>query len=408
MKPTLKTLPLGVGLVMTVALPVSISISQSLSFLFLPCAWLLLRKRPSLPLVVAVPLILFLGAACLPAIGPAGSDALLKVYRFLSLGVIAAIPLVVLQRPDPRQTLVWFMQAYFVGVLLLALSDAVRIPLEISRGTGWFDTGNMRDPQFYAVAILCSVLAGVDLRWRRFRLPAWGTTAAAVLGLIFHFKRGAWIATGGVLFGVAALRRKVSILLGMAVMGGLSLLLPAVRDRLLQLKNIRDPRIGGRWSLWTEAAPSMIQDHPLGVGFKQSSQDLLRTYTENIQPHLDHLHNNVLQLMVELGWTGATAWIVFQAALAGVLIAGIRKASTVQSEGKAYAEGDILHACLAAFVALQLVGLVEYNVGDSEILILFSWLAGMGMAAVQIQAVVPEEVCVASELNRCEEDGAVS
>lgn len=378
-------IPYGLALFLSLMIPLSITFSQTTSFILLPLSLILMGgaiRTYKVDRWVPVSIILFgLCVLSLSLFGLQLEGSAKKLYRFLSFGVVYAIPLIISRRDDPEEGLLWLVRTYLIGVFCLFLFDAVRVPLEVSRGIGLFDTGNMRDPQFYMTAVILFGAGGMGLWPQKSRFFAFVGWLGVACGLLIHFKRGAWIAAAACLGGLAVVKRKYIILLLLGVFGLIAVALPATRERISQLKDIRDPQVGGRYALWTEAAPEMIKDYPMGIGFKKCSHELLLEYTSNIQPGLDHLHNNILQIRVELGWPGAMFWALIQLLVVVLLI----RALWVR---RAYSEKDplksVLQGCLFAFLGLHLNGLVEYNYGDSEILILYSWLIGISVATAML------------------------
>jgi O-antigen ligase len=309
----------------------------------------------------------------LSGLQPEGSGQ--KLYRFLAFGTAISVPVILFYRADAFAGLRALLGAYLLGVGILGVTDAVRVPMELHGGIALFDTGNMRDPQFYMTAILLTVGSGYFLLKGR-RGLGWAGMSLYIAGLIFQFKRGAWLATLISLTGLSLIKKKWTIILALFLAAGMALLLPATRERIAQLQNVTELRTGGRYALWTEVAPELVKDYPWGIGFKQSSYKLLREYTPHIQPGLDHLHNNLLQIQVELGWVGLLLWVWIQFSSVQIMLRSILVAGSKQLNGAR----NMGMALLAAFTGLHINGMVEYNFGDTEILFLYAWIMGMAMA----------------------------
>ncbi len=261
--------------------------------------------------------------------------------------------------------------AFCAGAMTLAIYDLFRIPAQVSRGIAWPDTGNMRDPQFYLVAIC--LLVGMLLirsaaRWRPFMILALLPTAA---GLVLHLKRGVWIALFLALLLFAGLSRRWKILLLLGLCGAAAFALPQVRGRAAAARSWFDPDEGGRYLLWTEVAPRLIREYPLGMGWCAPRHEDLLVYSSKVQPGLRHLHNNALQILAELGWAGLAAWLAWMAVALRVAWRGFRSRT----------EEDPLHwvglGVFCAFCGLLVNGMVEFNFGDSEILMLCAFLFGL-------------------------------
>jgi O-antigen ligase len=78
---------------------------------------------------------------------------------------------------------------------------------------------------------------------------------------------------------------------------------------------------------------------------------------------------------VELGWAGLAAWILWILAALWLMVSNLLKALKACDPLSWIAVGT-----LCAFVGLLLNGMVEYNFGDSEILMLFLFLIGVAWA----------------------------
>lgn len=361
----------------SLAMPFSISLSETPGLL-LPVLSILFLLRPVRLLVgsrlLSISSLLLLVYALLMVVFgwmPEGSaHALHRLVAFLN---VIAFPLIVLKGPQPDRDILWVVRAFLLGVVILGIQHSVELPLELRRGVSLFDTGNMTDPQFFMTALVLVSALGPEVLPGRARQTFLFLCLLYIGGLLIHFKRGAWIAASLACMAVIALKRKVVAMLWIVAVAGLALCLPATRMRLTQLRELPDVRVGGRWALWTEAAPGLIRDHPWGVGFKQSSHELLLQYTRNIQPGLDHLHNNLLQIPVELGWIGLILWLLVNGVGFAVMLGNLRAARELRQP----ALNKLSIGLLAAFFGLHINGLVEYNVGDMEILLLYSWILGM-------------------------------
>ncbi len=243
-----------------------------------------------------------------------------------------------------------------------------------------FDMGNMRDPQMYMVSL--SLLVG----WLLYRKPGrrlgWWWLAAVLntAAFVLHFKRGAWLAflVSAGLLALAARRRRVMVMLLVAV--ACAFALPQVRQRMGLLRDEMRIKTGGRYVLWTRIAPPMLHDYPWGMGWKAVRHEDFTQYDQRIQPKLNHLHNNALQLRLELGWAGVAAWLAWM--LTGLVVMWRILRTAVR---QATPEAGLAYGLLGGFLALQLNGLVEYNFGDAEIFMLFNLLLGLAAAAWWVQ-----------------------
>lgn len=354
-------------------LPITIAVAEGLVFAAIPVwlyAWA--RRRGGAPKLspYAWPIACFIAAALVSSfLGVRPEVSLGRSPRLLLLLIPFIAALAFGGGAWARRAVVLFIS----GCALRGLYDIVRVPVLVSRGVGLYDTGNMRDPQMYMTA-LCFLLAGWGQWAGGERRGRWAGLVAAAAGLVLHFKRGAWFSFVFAVTGMGVLARKYRAVAAVVLCGLGLLLVPQVRERLEWLKKEWSPQ-GGRRQLWTRAAPALLRDHPMGMGLGAVKAADFKPYTRGLEPKLNHLHNNVLQIAVELGWAGLAVWLWWMATALVVMYGGWRAAAR---EGR----GDAWMAlgALGAFVALLLNGAVEYNFGDSEILMLYGFLMGLSCA----------------------------
>jgi len=360
-------------------LPISIAVLQPpaylASVLSLALLWIC-RRDPALRTPFKWPILLFLLVVVLAsALGVRPEKSFSKINRFIVLGLAVSIPYIFSKRtPDSARSLERLIVLFTVGVAIIAAYDFVRVPTALRYGTPLFETGNMRDPQFYLTAICLITGMIISRGWHLSYLPTATALLLAAGGMVIHFKRGAWAAVlGGLAVMTLASRRWRP--LGIATILLLVLLInPSVRERLWQLQRELNPENGGRLALWTEIAPVIIPEHPFGMGWKAVKHEDFTAVSPNVEPNLNHLHNNLLQVTLELGWAGLVAWLIWMGSVIVVFWKSYRKLSAVDSRMAGIALGG-----LGAFTGLLFDGLVEYNFGDSEIFMMMVLL--MGLAA---------------------------
>ncbi|MFH0952722.1 MAG: O-antigen ligase family protein [Verrucomicrobiota bacterium] len=365
----------GLLLAFAFCLPLSIALAEPLAFLAVPVwlyGWLRRRGSAIARCPYAWPVLFFLAAALVSAFwGVRPLVSLAKCHRLFLLFIIFMMPAAF--PPGRLDSLRRAKQAVFVFVAACALRglyDVVRVPVLVGRGMSLFDTGNMRDPQLYMVA-LCFLLAGWGAWSRAERRPAVVGLLATAAGLVLHFKRGAWFSFVLAVGVLGAVARRYKAVAAVVVCGLALLLAPQVRERLERLRKECSPR-GGRYVLWTQVAPALLREHPAGMGLGAVRASDFRAYARGLEPKLNHLHNNVLQVAVELGWAGLAVWLWWMATALAVMYSTFRRAERSTSP-----ESWIALGTLGAFCALLLNGAVEYNFGDSEVLMLYCFLMGL-------------------------------
>ncbi len=329
-----------------------------------------LRRHP-----LAVPVLLFSAVALFAsATGLRPAHSLAKCHRLFFVWLVFAVPFAAKRAPDRTAFVDGLGLAFVGGAALLAVYDVVRIPLGALRGAWLYGLGNMRDPQFFMAGLLL-LLAG-----RRHPLaaarPRWRAALAVLLAaaMVLHFKRGVWLAFMAATAFVALGQRRWRPVLVLAAAVLLLAALPPVRGRVAMMREEWTSLQGGRLDLWTKIAPRIIRDHPGGIGFAATRNEDLRAYGPVAEAKLNHLHNNVLEITLELGWAGLAAWGYWMLRTA-VLMGRAARLARGAEPGRTLALGTG-----AAFAGLMLNGLVEYNFGDGEILLLLLLLMGLAAA----------------------------
>ncbi len=369
----------GLLLAFAFFLPLSIAAAEPCAILafalWTPSVWT--KKFPTPPRhPLSWPIVIFLCVAVLSSVmGMRPAESVAKLSRFFLLGVVWVIPAMSADRED----LLRLAKAFVIGALCKALYDVFRIPAAVMGGTPLFQTGNMREPQMYSVGLLF-VLAGVLLGYRTLRDR--GVQLSLLLlggGLVLHFKRGMWISfvLSAVLLALLARRRKAILWLLVCVCAMLAL--PQVRDRLAMTSAEFSLLHKGRMVLWTEVAPVMIKEFPFGMGWKATRHEDFQRVTRRVERKLNHLHDNPLQVTLELGWMGLAAWLWWMLRTGQTAILNYSQAAA-----RGPGAGTVALGCFAAFVGLMLNGLVEYNFGDAEIFMVMALLMGIiGAQALQ-------------------------
>lgn len=241
--------------------------------------------------------------------------------------------------------------------------------------TALIDKGSMTDGQMLMLGTAITV-ALMLLAWRsgERRLAGWLAVALLleVAGLVVNFKRGSWfcamVLTGVVV--MAHARWRTWLVLG-AVLAVL-FSLPAVRLRLGQLDREFQPEGGGRLAMWTRVAPALIQAHPHGVGYGALTNDLMRKAYRHVERDRNHLHANWAQVLVETGWVGLGVYGAWMLWLAVAATRGVRHARRLGATAYAAAVAAAL-----ALAGLILNGVVEYNFGDTELMMVLAIVAGL-------------------------------
>lgn len=180
-------------------------------------------------------------------------------------------------------------------------------------------------------------------------------------GLIIDLKRGPWLgAWSGIVLLICGKKKKLfgiflaSSLIAAVVLQPVAHRLEATVDHFFIA--------GGRSVIWRIGA-QLIEQFPLGIGLKNSS--ILRSFSHQIPPELTHFHSNLINLLVETGVIGAALYLWW---VASICLASMKKG-----------EGNWL-VILPPVITWQIAGLVEYNIGDKEVILAVYLVIGVAYA----------------------------
>lgn len=373
----------GLLLAFAFALPISIALAEPLAY-GVCVLGVLMAVRSDQPWRVKLhslywPMGAFFAIAVVSvffSVRPAVSAA--KIPRLLLMGIVPIIATSCAASPEVGLRLVRFFAA---GCALRAVFQAGRVLWMVWRGGSVFDAGNMRDPQMYLASGLL-LLSQISFR-KNSRLLVFDISALllTILGWTLNFKRGAWFALALAMAFMILLSRRWRWLVLLVALLGLLWSVPWTRQRIGQMGQEFSARIGGRYALWTEVAPLMLRRFPQGMGYAATRNTDFAKYAPQVQPNLNHLHNNVLQIALELGIAGLLAWAWW---VVLVLIVGVRSFLTARLRDLTLAGLSL--GAIAALGGLLANGMVEFNFGDSEILMLWYFLNGLVVYAAHCLA----------------------
>jgi putative inorganic carbon (HCO3(-)) transporter len=225
------------------------------------------------------------------------------------------------------------------------------------------------------------VFFAIDRRWVLWLAPA---AALASAGLVLAFSRIMWAgaAAGGIY--LLWMWRKWTVLAVPLLAGILLLMNPFdVRERALSIFHPHgDMDSNAHRGVTQRVGWEMIKAHPwVGVGPQQVGLQFENYVPADIPRPLPtgyygHLHNIYIQYAAERGIPTMLALMWFLGLVLFDFAQGLRR-------WPAAAEGRwILHAGIAATIAVMVGGLEEYNLNDSEVLGMFLALVGCGYAAL--------------------------
>jgi len=344
---------------------------------------------------VLLPLALYCAWTVLAAL--AAPDVALALASLKKFYLLLIIPLTPLLAPGQNR-LAWISRAIIAVALLSAVVGLVQYGTHAG-GNDLLDriTGFMGHWMTYSgllmLALVLLAAYGLHTGWKW--LSLW-IPAAAVLALAIVLSQtrnavlGAAAGTVVVLLLGMALERKrrYGMFLAILVLGAASawLLAPApMQQRFRSGLDPGDPNTRNRIELYGTSM-RIIRDNPwFGVGPRNVKLEALKYRNANEFPDwlYQHMHNNVLQVAAETGLPGLTFWLWFMLGLAWNSLGTYRHALSGSfphgDQGRREAV-SVASAAAGSWAALMLAGMFEYNFGDSEVLMLFLFIASAPFA----------------------------
>ena len=324
--------------------------------------------------------------------GIMGLDPARSVSKIKRLLWFAAIPVTatLVTTPDRFRRL---LAAFAAGTVVASAESCFVKPLrawtEWKEGapgatdywTSLIHQGSMTDAQMIMLGLVVSLgfLAASARSDRRARALWVAALALQAVALVLNFKRGSWVCAAAVCGSLGFIlwgRRWAWLLAALAVA---ALALPPVRTRIADVRAELTGEKGGRMVMWTQVAPRLVREHPAGVGYAALNNDMMRAVAPTVEPGRRHLHANVAQILVELGWAGLALYALW---IAAAIADAARGVARLRSRAAPAADRMAALAVLLMLVALTLNGLVEYNFGDSEIIMVYGMLMGLAGAGL--------------------------
>lgn len=182
--------------------------------------------------------------------------------------------------------------------------------------------------------------------------------------MVANLKRGPWagVSIGLLLYFFTYRPRAIIPVLAIALFSVCAI--TPVRERLLSSRE-HFFIAGGRSEIW-DIGKELAITYPTGIGFRNSS--VLGKFSTDIPPNLKHFHSNPINIMVE---SGALGFLLFY----WWIIRCLAQALRARLPNNQHHPITIGIGC--SLIAWQMAGLVEFNVGDSEVLYVAYLLVGV-------------------------------
>jgi hypothetical protein len=257
-----------------------------------------------------------------------------------------------------------------------------------SRGRDWRASGLYGHYTTYAEALqlIASLALGLFIALRRKRSLSGALLLIALAGmggaLLLTVTRASWLAflLSAFVIVLTGTSRRVAIITAACalplVLAGLFVL---QRERNVSFYDQKDQSITWRETVWREGF-NLLTSKPrhllVGVGM-DSIKGHWREWGLFDQGRIPvgHMHSTPLQLAVERGIPALVVWIVLIIVYAGVLWRLLRNRKI-----DGWIERGILLGALGGLVGFVASGMVHYNFGDSEVVMIFYFILGLSLA----------------------------
>jgi len=237
-------------------------------------------------------------------------------------------------------------------------------------------------------ALQLSVLSLLLAQWffsnRKMPLWAYGSVAVISAAILLNGTRSIWLATAAAVLYLVWFWRPRMILL-VPVVAALAFLVapPNTRQRLLSAVHPQADIDSNRHrtvTFWTGV--EMIKAHPwFGLGPEEIARNFdsyVPAYIQRPLPigYYGHLHNIYVQYAAERGIPGLLCVLWWIGLVVWDAIRGVIRLRGTRSQ-----ELFVLHGTIAVVIGVLVGGIFEYNLGDSEVLMMFNCVVALSYAA---------------------------
>ncbi|HEV2864182.1 MAG TPA: O-antigen ligase family protein [Pyrinomonadaceae bacterium] len=311
----------------------------------------------------------------------------------------------VYRMPDGRKACEWGAEVACVRVYRVEALPAYNVPRDgLSRGEtvearlgleSWTKGRDERATGFYGqyqtysevLQLIASVALGMLVAVRR-KLSTKGLLLGVVLAgmcgaLLLTVTRASWagfLLSAFTVAAVGASRRALVITAGVALPLALAGLFVLQQKRQVGFIDTQEGSTSWRLIVWREGFDILVKSprHLLvGVGMDTLKKRWREwgMFDKGRQPW-GHLHSTPLQIAFERGVPALVAWLTLLFVYARMLWRMARSRATTDWRERGLVLGAL--GGLAGFVA---AGLVHYNLGDSEVVMIFYFVMGLALAA---------------------------
>lgn len=236
------------------------------------------------------------------------------------------------------------------------------------------------------LATLSLLLAHAFFADRRFPLWTYGVSATVLsLAILLGWTRSIWLATiPALLYLLWFWRPKTMLAVPVLLVILFFVAPPATRQRMTSLVSPHGDTDSNRHRIVTfRTGVQMIRAHPwFGLGPEEIGRSFNAYVPADVRRPLPpgyygHLHNIYIQYAAERGIPGLVFVLWLIAVPLWDFIQGI-----ICLRGQRSLEIAILHGAVAVTIGVLVGGIFEYNLGDSEVLMMFVSVLALGYAAI--------------------------
>ncbi len=240
-----------------------------------------------------------------------------------------------------------------------------------------------------AFALLMTAAGGWMSRQRLLLAIAFAGYAVAMFLTITRASWAGFLLSAGIMVLVGASRRTVLITVAVAVPLVIAGFFYLQQKRNVTFVDSTDGSTQWRMMVWREGF-GVLTSNPrhmvVGVGM-----DSIKThwpewhmFDDGRQP-LGHLHSDYLQLAFERGVPALIAWLVWIFLYLKMLWSALRKREL------AWPERGLLLGAFGGTIGFLASGVVHYNWGDSEVVMIFYLIMGLSLATIYSVTTAPEQ-----------------
>jgi O-antigen ligase len=179
--------------------------------------------------------------------------------------------------------------------------------------------------------------------------------------------------------------RNRKFLLGLLTLVAVFLIIApdGMKDRILSIGDFKHPSNVTRFVIW-ETGMKIIKDKPvLGFGEIDFKELYSRYKTPERHGESSHMHNTILQILVNFGLLGLLAWFLL------MLYLFLNQLKVYFKTKNDEFLNILALVSVVSMISLQICGLTEWNFGDAELAAVFWFNLALAFAARKLGSLIP-------------------